>query len=332
MRLTAEQRLAAEMGLDVDKPLGRGSIRNRKWPGGVMVYVIDSSLSGSSRAMSAIRGGMQEWTSKTCIRFKERTNEAAYANFKLGGGCSSYVGRTGGKQDINLASGCWSKGIVAHEIGHALGFFHEQSRPDRDNYVTIKWENIKTGRENNFKKYSKSTIDSLGTDYDYRSVMHYRATSFSKNGQPTIVVKKSGETIGQRKGLSTIDAQQGNLLYKGECGGGGGGEINSLNKTVKVSEVDLDKSVEDHKKYQWKQDQKHCLLQHDQPHDQQHQGVAEGEEEAIVKTRSSGAGFMTVIIRNGQKRIAQRPVTCVDLPSKVVCIRKFTINAGVDAE
>ncbi|XP_078369994.1 zinc metalloproteinase nas-15-like [Oculina patagonica] len=233
MRLTAEQRLAAEMGLDVDKPLGRGSIRNRKWPGGVMVYVIDSSLSGSSRAMSAIRGGMQEWTSKTCIRFKERTNEAAYANFKLGGGCSSYVGRTGGKQDINLASGCWSKGIVAHEIGHALGFFHEQSRPDRDNYVTIKWENIKTGRENNFKKYSKSTIDSLGTDYDYRSVMHYRATSFSKNGQPTIVVKKSGETIGQRKGLSTIDAQQGNLLYKGECGGGGGGGPETLPPTAR---------------------------------------------------------------------------------------------------
>ncbi|XP_078355439.1 zinc metalloproteinase nas-14-like [Oculina patagonica] len=233
MRLTAEQRLAAEMGLDVDKPLGRGSIRNRKWPGGVMAYVIDSSLSGDSRAMSAIRAGMQEWTSKTCIRFKERTNEAAYANFKLGGGCSSYVGRTGRKQDINLARGCWTKGIVAHEIGHALGFYHEQSRPDRDEYVTIMLENIKPGKERNFNKYPKSTIDSLGTDYDYGSVMHYRGTSFSKNGKPTIVAKKPGVTLGQRRGLSPIDAQQGNLLYKGECGGGGGGGPATLPPTTR---------------------------------------------------------------------------------------------------
>jgi len=44
MILTDEQRMAAEMGLDVDNPLGRGSTKNRQWPGGVMAYVIDSSL------------------------------------------------------------------------------------------------------------------------------------------------------------------------------------------------------------------------------------------------------------------------------------------------
>ena len=44
MILRPDQRVAAEMGLDVDNPTGRGSTKGRQWPGGVMAYVIDSSL------------------------------------------------------------------------------------------------------------------------------------------------------------------------------------------------------------------------------------------------------------------------------------------------
>ncbi|EDO30227.1 predicted protein [Nematostella vectensis] len=87
---------------------------------------------------------MKMWTD-TCIRFKQRTNEYAYARFWKGEKCSSHVGHTGRKQDISLAGGCWHAGIVAHEIGHALGFYHEQLRPDRDSYVTINWDNIVSG-------------------------------------------------------------------------------------------------------------------------------------------------------------------------------------------
>ncbi|KAK3713996.1 hypothetical protein QZH41_018775 [Actinostola sp. cb2023] len=241
MILTPEQIMAAMNGLDVDDPMGRGSTIGRQWPKGELVYEIDSALARDSRAMAAINGAFKEWSSKTCIKFKKRTNENAYAYFQIGSGCSSYVGRTGRRQTINLARGCWRLGIVAHEIGHALGFYHEQSRPDRDNYVTIMLDNIKEKNKFNFNKYSKSTIDSLNSPYDYGSVMHYSSHSFSKNGKPTIVAKQSGVsifpskmtfifpcefiydnvTLGQRRGLSTTDAQQMNMLYKSQCGGGG---------------------------------------------------------------------------------------------------------------
>lgn len=220
MILSREQIRRAKNGEDIDSSRKRGASRSRRWPNGVVPYVIDQSLRVDSRAVDAVNAGMQEWTMKTCIRFQKRTIERAFVNFTSGGnqrGCSSFVGRIGRDQDINLARGCWTRGIVAHEIGHAIGFYHEQSRPDRDDYITVQQENIIPGFQSNFNKYSHSTIDSLGTKYDYSSLMHYGNRAFSRNGLPTIVVKTQGVTIGQRQGLSVIDARQADLLYQREC-------------------------------------------------------------------------------------------------------------------
>ena len=51
----------------------------------------------------------------------------------------------GGRQTISLGSGCAHHSVILHELGHVVGFWHEQNRPDRDNYVRIVKNNIISG-------------------------------------------------------------------------------------------------------------------------------------------------------------------------------------------
>ena len=158
----------------------RNAIRDswRKWPEGVIPYVISSSF--NSRERSIIAKAMKEYHEKTCIRFVPRTSERGYINIMKGSGCSSSVGRTGSRQQVSLGTGCVYTGIVIHELMHATGFWHEQSRADRDSHITINWSNIKGGMEFNFLKYDLNKIDHLGAKYDTCSVMHYGSTAFAK--------------------------------------------------------------------------------------------------------------------------------------------------------
>ena len=127
------------------------------------------------------------------------------------------MGRIGGYiQRISIGYGCFSLSTIAHEIGHAIGFWHEQSRPDRDKYVTIHDKNIQTGREYNFNK--RTDIDSLGVTYDFNSVMHYSSTAFAKYNTVTITAKEKDLPFGLAPELSPLDIKQANLLYKHQCG------------------------------------------------------------------------------------------------------------------
>ncbi|KAG5668445.1 hypothetical protein PVAND_016385 [Polypedilum vanderplanki] len=152
----------------------------------------------------------------TCIHFKQRVGEEDYVHIKSGNGCSSNLGKVGGRQDISLKrNGCLSRGTIQHELIHALGYDHMHSHSDRDKYVTIVWNNIDRKAYNNFEKNDPRKFSNFGTDYDFYSVMHYNPTAFSSNGKRTIVpkIEKYRNVIGQRVGLSEGDAQRINNMY-----------------------------------------------------------------------------------------------------------------------
>lgn len=160
---------------------------------------------------------IRELEVRTCLNFHQRDpngDEFTYIKFKRHNGCSSAVGRQGGSQIVSIDTGCEYRGVIQHETLHALGFWHEQSRYDRDDYVEIKWENIAEGHEFNFVKYSEDEIKTLGAAYDYSSVMHYGPYDFSSNGQPTIVaLKDEADEMGQREKYSPVDWWKLRKLY-----------------------------------------------------------------------------------------------------------------------
>ncbi|XP_071000824.1 low choriolytic enzyme-like [Oncorhynchus clarkii lewisi] len=149
---------------------------------------------------------------QTCILFHEYTNEINYIDIISGTGCASYVGFQGGAQSLYFGRAC-NVGNLCHELMHALGLHHEHTRPDRDQYVTIQWDNVVPGKQENFKVKKGDTQD---LPYDYDSIMHYGTYYFSSNRNPTIGSKKRGVQIGQRNHLSPLDITRLNKLYQCE--------------------------------------------------------------------------------------------------------------------
>ncbi|KAK2572505.1 Nematocyst expressed protein 6 [Acropora cervicornis] len=220
IKLTESQRKFVESSRSVGNIQTRALISDpsKLWNGGKVPYEIDSSLSEES--VDYVNEAIDEWQSRTCVTFHEKTDsDEDYIQFVYEQGCSSYVGRIGGHQTISVGNEDQSivckKGNIIHEIAHALGFFHEHSRPDRDDYVDVLWNNVVSGYEKNFYKETTETVNSRGIGYDYGSVMHYGEFFFTKQrGSRTLVPKTSGVSIGQRIGLSDLDVQQARILYQ----------------------------------------------------------------------------------------------------------------------
>ncbi|CAG2056870.1 unnamed protein product [Timema podura] len=228
-----------------------------RWPDGVIPFYIQKE-DFSKEDMDIIKGAIKEYHQKTCLRFRpyKKGDEDHVIVRGNRSGCWSYVGKRGGGQVLNLQTpGCVHHGIVIHEMLHMLGFYHQQSAPERDDFLLSckVWRHLSTslfekptqfceqthtwmttpfffwgsfenemsldiplqGKDHNFQKRNTSRVTNYGVKYDYGSIMHYSSHAFSKNGEATITPLDDEAYIGQRDGLSDKDVKK--LVYMYNC-------------------------------------------------------------------------------------------------------------------
>ncbi|GFR12632.1 astacin-like metalloprotease toxin 1 [Trichonephila clavata] len=188
--------------------------KHRVWPNGRIPYTIDPKLKPQE---PQIKEAMQHYADKTCIRFVPRTDELNYIRIFPGRGCYSHVGKTLSDQPLSLGAGCFKFGIIVHELGHAVGFYHEHSRSDRDDHLDIHHENIQKGMESQFVKL-RPKQNQLLTPFDYDSIMLYGETVFSRShydGLKTMTAKdgRKLKDVTDKPGLSKDDITRISKLY-----------------------------------------------------------------------------------------------------------------------
>jgi hypothetical protein len=182
----------------------------------IVPYTIDTSVFSADdrakidKAMRYLEGGTGS------VMFVPRVTQSHYITVvRRDGGCYKFGG-TGGVVIVNLASGCMSDGTIQHELIHALGLGHEQTRPDRDQYVTILWDNIEERYKGQYQLNGGSTT--LGSPYDYRSVMHYKDFYFQRAVGLKTMLPKGGNTISPADKATDLDIKKLKLLYQCERG------------------------------------------------------------------------------------------------------------------
>ncbi|XP_056881383.1 hatching enzyme 1.2-like [Takifugu flavidus] len=198
---------------NADPCTSRGCLWN-KWTDGKVYIPYYIANHYSSRERDIIVRGLESFSGFSCIRFRPYQNgDHEWLSIESGDGCWSYVGRQGGGQTVSLSrQGCLYHSTVQHELLHALGFNHEQTRSDRDSHIQVVWDNIIQDMKYNFNKIA--TLNQ-GTSYDYGSVMQYHRYAFSKNGLPTMVpIPNNNVSFGEATQMSRNDIDRLNRLYK----------------------------------------------------------------------------------------------------------------------
>lgn len=180
-------------------------------------YFIESYFNAEER--QTIEKSLRLIEEASCLKFYKRSgSEKNWIRFYKGSGCFSGIGRkyyARRSTDISLGGFCVSESIIVHEVLHALGFYHEQSRLDRDSYVNVFMYNVKPSMKSNFDKNDISEADYQGTPYDYTSIMQYGKTAFRKMGAGNTMESKfnPNQPLGGPK-LSSWDILELNRRYQ----------------------------------------------------------------------------------------------------------------------
>jgi hypothetical protein len=152
---------------------GRSLWNANLWPGGMVPYEFDAGTTPGEQ--TAMRQAMDELEAAANVHFVPRTSQGDYLHIQNGNGNDSFVGMIGGGQAVNIYN--WNyRFIMCHELMHALGVWHEQSRSDRDQYMTVNYGNIQAGWASQYDVQGGAAPQG---DYDFDSVMHYGACDAS---------------------------------------------------------------------------------------------------------------------------------------------------------
>jgi hypothetical protein len=173
------------------------------WSRNAIPFEIEGDL--SSTMVSRINTAIAHWNANTIVRLQARNGENDFVRFVDDDSrCASHAGKKGGMQEILVATTC-STGSIMHEIGHAVGLYHEQNRSDRDQFVIVQTENIEDDPQVR-AQFDKGPFGSVDRDgFDFNSIMLYDSFAFSANGEATLTRLDGTTWNANRTGLSTGD-------------------------------------------------------------------------------------------------------------------------------